>query len=89
MSEELEQRVKQLEAELASLREVADPDNEYPELSTRDCIMHLGEQASFLEGMVKLAGEYRQQRENYKKKMQYFESECNRLKKEYEGCADY
>jgi hypothetical protein len=34
--------------EVQSVREVADPDNETPELSLRDRVMHVGEQAALL-----------------------------------------
>lgn len=40
--------------EMASIREVADPDGEHPEMSTRDCVMHIGEQAALLSSVNRL-----------------------------------
>lgn len=60
---EMVAKLDRLEAELASVREVADPDNETPELSLRDRVMHVGEQAALLVSVNRIAKERGDQRD--------------------------
>lgn len=46
--------LEKAKAELVSIREVADPDREHTELSTRECVMHIGEQAALLESVNRM-----------------------------------
>lgn len=49
--------------EMADLRAVADPDNVHPELSLRDLVMHLGEQAALLASVNQIAERRGQERD--------------------------
>lgn len=52
-------------AELKAVRAVADPDNELPDASLRDCVMRLGKQAAMLPMVNKIANKRGKQRKAF------------------------
>lgn len=63
---ELTSELTGLVNELESAREVADPDNETPELSLRDRVMHIGEQAALLVSANRMIEKARAERDAYR-----------------------
>lgn len=73
---ECHREVTQLREELEAAKLVADPDKETPELSLRERIMHIGEQAALLGSVNRLCDKARKEIVTLKKTIADLEKKC-------------
>lgn len=65
----LTNEVLDLRKQLDEARAVADPDNETPELSLRERIMHIGEQAALLSAVIRTCDKARAEADRLRKRL--------------------